>query len=392
MAAGFYAKTLNASCISRVAFCDTFSSLNSYLCFGSNETTAPMGGLQSVGCPDTQYLMTNPTVPNIYGLQTRSYGYTPTTLYVYPEWEANGIYGQLLSLPSNYFFNLEELNTKVGTHVVDPYNRNFGNVRYTRTYHGFRYANAICSIPLRKKYSQFKPYFKNFTEVDWTNWKQGDVAEGQDEYGYVGDDPLGNIYNNGGEYSAPMMYTRGVQEPFLGQEFYEDTESQINKSMSKNKIGFLPFCDPIKIYDAGGNHTGYTDGMAFQVFIFRSTVKNRFLPLYYYTKTTNPTLKYLDTHLQYYTIELWTYLSCYGINKNIIKSPRIFTHRWFFWSQTESPNIDLGFKKPCEPYWYLRAYMPEERYMKFNLLPNNLNVQNKIFYIPWNQPSLFIGA
>ena len=74
MASGFQAKTLNASCFTNVPFCDTFSSLNSYLCYGFNEEANPMDSLQSVGCPDTQYLMTNPYEPKIYGILAQQYG------------------------------------------------------------------------------------------------------------------------------------------------------------------------------------------------------------------------------------------------------------------------------------------------------------------------------
>jgi hypothetical protein len=393
MAAGFYAKTFNAKCLTNVPFCDTFSSLSAYLCYGYNETTAPMGGLQSVGCPDTQYLQTGPFEPQVYGLEAITYGYTPTNLYVYPEWEANGRYGPLLSLPSNYFFNLEELNAKVGTKTLSV--GIFGGVDYTRTYHGFRYANPICLIPLRKKYSQYKPYFKNFSGVNWTNWvsSEAESNEGDTAFGYVGEDPLGNIYNDGGEYSTPMLYTRGVEQPFLGENFYEDTQSNINKSLQNYRVNFLPFCDPIKIYDASGKQTGYADGIGFQVFVFRSTVKNRFLPLYYYTKGPNPQFKYLDTHLQYFTIELWSYLSCYGINNNIIKSPRIFTYRWFAWSQNyDTSPYDFPAPAPCNPYFYLKCNMQEAWYMKFNLLQNNQGLQNKIFYTPFNRTRLFLGA
>lgn len=394
MAAGFYAKTLNASCFTNVPFCDTFSSLNSYLCYGFNEEANPMGGLQSVGCPDTQYLMTNPGLPATYGITAKGYGYTPTTLITRKSSSGMDVNeGPLSTLPPEYFFDLQELNTKVGSHTLSV--GNYGGVEYTRTYEGFRYANPICAIPLRKKYSQYKPYFKNFSGVNWTDWRNSDndVGAGAEAMGYVGEDPLGNIYNDGGERSTPMMYTREVKEPFLGEKFYEDTQTNIDKSWSKNRSRFLPFCEPIKIYGSNQKHIGYTDGMAFQVFIFRATVKDRFLPLYTYIKGENPKPVYLDTHLQYFTIELWAYLSCYGINGNNIKSPRIFTQRWWTYSHREGAFYNGEQQiKPCNPYYYLQCFFPQDKYMQFNLLPNNYGLSIKNYYTPWSMARLFIGA
>lgn len=395
MAAGFQAKTLNASCFTRVPFCDTFSSLNSYLCYGFNEEANPMSYLQSVGCPDTQYLMTNPYEPNIYGTLAQSYGYTPTALYSMKNNANVDINeGPLSVLPAEYTFDLNELNAKVGTHTLSV--GNYGGVEYTRTYYGFRYANPICAIPLRKKYSQYKPYFANFSGVNWTDWRNSDndVGIGAEAMGYVGEDPLGNIYNDGGARSTPMMYTREVKEPFLGENFYEDTQTNIDKNSIGNRSRFLPFCDPIKIYDITGKHIGWTDGMAFQVFIFRATVKNRFLPLYFYIKGENPQPRYLDTHLQYFTIELWAYLSCYGINDNIVKSPRIFTQRWWTYSRGEGQILPNGLQaiKPCNPYYYLQCNLPQHRYLQFNLLQNDYNIHKKNYYTPWSRTRLFIGA
>jgi len=394
MASGFQAKTLNASCFTNVPFCDTFSSLNSYLCYGFNEEANPMDSLQSVGCPDTQYLMKNPYEPKIYGILAQQYGYTPTNLYAMKSSANVDINeGPLSVLPAEYSFDLEELNAKVGSHTLSV--GNYGGVEYTRTYRGFRYANPICAIPLRKKYSQYKPYFKNFSGVNWTNWvsSEAEANEGDTAFGYVGEDPLGNIYNDGGDRSTPMMYTREVEEPFLGENFYEDTKTNIDKSSIANRSRFLPFCEPIKIYNIARKHIGYTDGMAFQVFIFRATVKNRFLPLYAYIKGEDPKPIYLDTHFQYFTIELWAYLSCYGINNNIVKSPRIFTQRWWTYSRKDgSVAPALQQVKPCNPYYYLQCNLPQHRYLQFNLLQNNSGLAYKNYYTPWSRSRLFIGA
>ena len=133
--------------------------------------------------------------------------------------------------------------------------------------------------------------------------------------------------------------------------------------------------------------------MAFQVFIFRATVKNRFLPLYAYIKGPDPKPIYLDTHFQYFTIELWAYLSCYGINNNIVKSPRIFTQRWWTYSRKEGPFIgDQQLIKPCNPYYYLQCNLPQHRYLQFNLLPNSYGLGHKNYYTPWSRSRLFIGA
>jgi hypothetical protein len=304
-------------------------------------------------------------VPTLKGKSSYAYGYTPQT-------------GDK-ELPSEWYFDLAELDSKVGPYkITNPF-----FPIYSKTIKGFRFKNSQCVLPLVKKRSNVSPIMQGFTDVYWTDFYPQDPLQTD-----IGTDWLGNIYNDGASASQYMMHSAGVTEPFLGEEFYEDTESSIDKSKADYQIGFSPFCDPIKIYNDQNTQIGSADGMAFQLFIFNGMIKDRLKPV---LKPEDPT-RYLDTELQYFSVELWSYLSVTSLPGYTLKSPRLFTERWWYYTQE---GLKTGSVSPSDPYFFLTNSMKQTRSIQFNLADNSnnpLHTPTKAYTIPWSGGRIYLTA
>lgn len=384
MASGFYAHRLQATCI------DTALTGNYF-----NEATAHIvcGDQQRVGMsPHTMFnsaCLDN--MDNIKGYFPASYPMTLAgpTIYDY------GRTKNIVVLPDEMYFDAKELRDKVG-----PYDYVFdkqADPHFKITFEGWRLKYPMVTLPLARKFSNRKPTFTNFTDVYWT-----------DMYPYpnplqteLDQDWLGNVYNNGEAASYPMMYSEGVRQPFLGESYYEDTLSQINKNTSNYLHNFMPFCSPIKIYDVNSTEIGYADGLAFQLFIFNGALKNRLKPVMEPQRDPNKPARLVSASAQYWSVELWTYLSVVKTNNNspvILKSPRLHTHRWWYYTQPYGFGIEPG-----KPYIFWKAKFDSFLSgatiykVKFNLLYNDNNkgieAKSSIQYnTPWTDCSLYLTA
>lgn len=366
MGSGFHATRLSASCIGSVSTGDIFGQSTAHLCWGANDVAGPQSNLTSGGCWYDSSHVSYPTAPRLTAKQTYAYGYTPHS-------------GPAI-LPTDWFFDLAELNTKVGPYVITPFP---SFPAYSRTIKGWRFQNSMCVLPLVRKYSNHTPLWTDFTNVRWTDFYPPDPLQPD-----IGTDWMGNFFNDGESPSHYAMFSQGVTYPFKGETWYEDTTSSIDKSKSSYQIGFAPFCDHIAIYDNTGATLGYADGMAHQLFIFNGVIKDRFRP----PLVPGDPGHYLATNLQYWSIELWTYLSVVGTGGHILKSPRMFTERWWYYSQQ---GFVTGTISPSSPYFFLTNNMQSSRSVRFNLLDNTNNpthLANKDYDTPWSQGRLYLTA
>lgn len=365
MGSGFHATRIQAACFNTVLSSYQLGQATAHVLWGVNDVAAPQTDITSSGCWYDSTHTSYPSVPIVKGKYSYAYGYTPQT-------------GDK-ELPLEWKFDITELDSKVGPFKI-------GNPAfpiYSRTIKGFRFKNNQCIIPLVKKRSNRTPIMKGFTDVYWTDYYPQDPLQAD-----IGKDWLGNIYNNGEAASQYMMHSAGVPEPFLGEEWYENTEANIDKSKADYNVGFSPFCSPIKIYNDKNIQIGEADGMAFQMFIFNGMIKDRFKPV---IDPNNPT-KYLNTELQYWSIELWSYLSVNSFPGYTLKSPRLFTERWWYYTQE---GLRSGSVSPSDPYFFLTCGMKQSRSVNFNLadnLNNPLHIPTKSYTIPWSGGRVYLTA
>ena len=139
---------------------------------------------------------------------------------------------KIIVLPSQMYFDAKELKEQVGPYVDDG-----GEMYNKKTYEGWRLKNSMVTLPLARKFSNRKPTFTNFTDVYWTDmYPYPNIQQPELDH-----DWLGNLYNDGEAASYPVMYSQGVKQPFLGETYYEDTLSQIDKSKENYLYNFQLF-------------------------------------------------------------------------------------------------------------------------------------------------------
>lgn len=367
MGKGFHANKLMASCSgTKVLNCGLFNESTAHIVYGKNDVAGPQTNITSGGCWYDGTNSSHPSGPKLAGKEAYSYGYSPTLSEI--------------QLDGNMRFDLAELDTKVGPFTVYPFP---GFPFYYRTIQGWRFKNSMCVLPLVRKYSHTIPKKKGFTDVYWTDSYPQDPDQPD-----LGNDWLGNIYNDGDFPTASMMMSHGVTEPFLGESFYEDTTSSIDKTKSDYQVNFAPFCSPISIYSAAGALTGLADGLAFQLFVAKGAIKDIYRPV----KNPDNINQYLPTTLDYWSIELWAYLSIIPQNNSGLKSPRIHTDRWWYYTKE---GFLVGSKSPCEPYFFLKMPMQQSRVVQFGLLDNGNNpdhLASKSYTMPWSMGQVYLTA
>jgi hypothetical protein len=384
MAKGFYAHRLPATCIDGALSGSYFNEATAHIVLGDQPTIgqAPHTMFNSA-CYDSLSDIKTP-IP-IAQLPTTLAG---PTMYDY------GKTWKIVVLPSQMYFDAKELREQVG-----PYDYLYENNNYYKiTYEGWRLKNSMVTLPLARKFSNRQPTFTNFTDVYWTDMHPyPNVQQPELEL-----DWLGNLHNDGEAASYPMMYCQGVRQPFLGETYYEDTLSSIDKSKENYLYNFMPFCKPINIYDVDSNKIGYADGLAFQLFIFNGALKNRLNPVQKPKILPTDPAVLIPASSQYWSVELWTYLSVVKTKKDspvILKSPRLHTHRWWYYTQFYGNT----FPAPGTPYIFWRGKFdnflsgPTIHRINFNLLYNENNkgidAKSSVTYnTPWTKCNLYLTA
>jgi hypothetical protein len=376
MTKGFKAYRIQGTCLGEVDSGSYFNEATAHIVCGT-PVQYPMYSVMSNGCPynPTRSIVANPPYYLVGGKMWK-YGHTPNI---------NAGFSEVIELPSVMNFDAAELLGAVGPYVIRPSPL---IPRYVYVLKGWRWKYPSVTLPLARKFSNRTPTFKNFTKVDWTNFYPIDNDQPD-----IGEDWLGNVFNDGDGASYPVMHSMGVNQPFLGETYYEDTESTIDKSKKDYLYNFVPFCNNINIYDNNGKPIGYADGLGFQLFVFNGALKNRLRPVLKPLEDPETVRKLLATNLQYWSVELWTYLSVVKTSTDptvVLKSPRLHTNRWWYYTQPYGKGISPGL-----PYIFWRADCDVNRLIRFNLLQNKNNPTNEssvVYETPWEYCKLYMTA
>ena len=327
---GFKAYKLTGKCITEVLSGDPFEYMQAQISWGTKQIAQPV--TEQTGTCGNKWSK-NPT----FGGNV-AYRYGPAN---------NAADAKLTyTLPSDMYFKTTELtqfsDSKQLLYPPNPF--------YSTTISGPRYTRSHCTVPLRK----IKSSNSIMNDADAVYWTDFTLDPKQP---VIGTDWLGNLLP--GTYCmAPTSY---AANPFKAEKYYEDSGTAFNATeWGKTNFMYAPWCTPLNVYNSGGTKTGSVLGTGFVVFFTPACVKNIRKPVNDPRSLLDPPPK-LSTEYQYWSIELWTYLICQGV-----KSPRVATQRWWYFSQTgPTPNADT--RSPYTPYWFLRCQM-NNFWVTFNLV------------------------
>ena len=230
---------------------------------------------------------------------------------------------------------------------------------------GPTYINNLCVVPLKRHPEKPDPNPEPDPEID--------LKKGRVEYEFLdanSTDILNDYLIDPMHFTGVWPYTpsdpetvqkvagwmysnKAVLQPYQAVDFYEDSESTINRSTATStQLNWLPFKDELKVYDIEENEIGKFDGLAFIVFFgeqhfnlpFNTYLENCYNPEtdtydapcpheneyvdtdfsgLIFDPTTDPP-QFFDPTLQYYGAQVNIYLTGNGI-----KSPKIGSMRFY---------------------------------------------------------------
>lgn len=189
-------------------------------------------------------------------------------------------------------------------------------------------------------------------------------------YPYAPDDPV-TI-----QKPAGWMYSnRNIPEPYLTQEVYEGGGGIIERSTAKRRkqLDFMPFVDPIRVYDLNEYQIGKFDGLVFVLFFGEMAFNNPVVDLPEYEGVLKDFTEAIDNQNPPYMNPNWQYI---GLEFNIflagngVLSPRIGRQRFMlpnrtgvlgnpndiggnyfsvFFKTSQFDSIDMGLNLPIKP-------------------------------------------
>lgn len=339
---------LSGKCIIEVASGEPFEYMTSHISFGTARVAQPLDN-QSALCG------------NKIGLNPRFAG---NTAYRYGPVSGGTSYAL-----QDFSFNSAELAT-FGQSSVQMYP---GNPFYNAKIYGPRYERNHVVIPLNKV-TLGDTALTNYENVFWDNFTPDPDQPNLPE------DWLGHLLP--GVYG--MCSKTYAAQPFKAINNYEESGSSILNEWNQKNFVWLKWCNPLTVY-SGSTQLGKFIGTAYIVFFTPACLRN---PRYLVDdprSVSNPPPK-LQSELQYWYIDLWTYFVGRPDPGKTLYSPRVKTQRWWYFTQTgPGPNTDTV--SPKTPYWFLRCQL-DPFYVKCNLTSGGTTDM----YVPNSQGELAIVA
>ena len=367
------ANVLPGECIAQVKSGSLFPSISCHVLWSTIEGYTPDQALMCndlpCGKPTIKGKVDSPQAQEYNGLGPDQYA-TPYGSYVGGEDGAE--------LPdSGWRFDLSQLET------WEPIVGYAGT-----TYVGPRLGLPNVYLRLKERNQKTEP-FENLENVLWTN----------PDYTVYENDWLGNLMPGGWCYT-----NHNVPEPMKAQVYYEDghkagmPDIQIDKDHQNMHENWMPFCNPLRVYNTSGNQIGTFDGIAFIVFFNAAGVKDPINPPDDFTvKAAGVNWPKLNPTRQILNLEVWFYLSGNGI-----KSPRVATAR--YWSYTRGLSyLDggglLDKNNPFNPYLFFNAgsltdeiQMQIRFALKTDPIANPMALSHKKSKVVLSGAHFFIGA
>jgi hypothetical protein len=236
----------------------------------------------------------------------------------------------------------------------------------TMRFRGPRFRNNLVVIPLRKH--TLNPLKQGRLTYDFLDsnpnnthspiFNLSDFSGELDPLEFSGFYPYSPDDNENIKKPAGWMYSnRSVPEPYLTQRTYENGGSSVDRSTAKRRkqIDFLPFVDPLRVFDINEHRLGQFDGLAFVVLFGEMAFKLPIVDLPEYQgvlkdfteATNNLAPPYMDPAWQYMGVEVNIFLAGDGI-----PSPRIGRQR-FMLPNRQGPSTQGFGNDPAGNYFTL---------------------------------------
>ncbi|CAB4165372.1 hypothetical protein UFOVP822_41 [uncultured Caudovirales phage] len=311
-----------------------------------------------------------------------------TTQGEYPQYDRaltgrsyNETYIQTTSF-SNYYFDIDDINSWAVRGV-----NCFGYPPLCMyEFIGPKFKNTLAVIPLSQhkknpevlKQGRLTYSFLNADSVV-TQSPLLDPLEFSGVYPYAPDDPE-TVRDPAG-----WMYSNtNVAEPYLAQTNYEGSGSQIDRSTADStQLNFLPFVNPLRVFDLEENLIGEFNGLAFILFYGETAFKLPFVDLPEY----NGLLPTFSPGVQSISLEANIFLAGEGV-----LSPRIGRLRW-------SLKNEGSFNDPALNYF--TTYF-EKAFSQSYIMPMDLKVRpsqltegdpiSRDVKIPMSNIKIMVGA
>ena len=216
-------------------------------------------------------------------------------------------------------------------------------------------ANYHACYPIRRR-TPCDPPYSNYLNWCFTDENNSHML---DEYGnpICPKDGLGFSYPG-----KPIWHNAEIDQPFLAQEWWEDSGSNPVNVPTPEGYGFIPFCSPMDAYDAEGELLGQYVGYSHLVFFNnnfyvggnnqgkKTNKKPGNLPIDFTVPVVDPppVARWKDAH----SIDVHIYMTASPLPGKTLKSPRLGSKRYW------RPNNVIDFYgEPygvgiCTPYLY----------------------------------------
>lgn len=321
------AEQLIGKCLVEVPAGEPFDYMTAHLSWGSKRVAGVLDN-QSAMCGNKISLN-----PKFAGKTAYRYGPKPLVFSAVEEGPISDPYPE-------YKFSATELAAH-GKSTVPMY-PNFPF--YTASIYGPRYKRNHVCVPLKK-------IKKNDLAMDGYPYVLWDNAVKDPKQPDLQDDWLGHL--------LPGVYTMAsadfAKKPFFAHSNYETSGSELSAEWEQKSFIWTSWCNPLKVYTDPNTVVGTLVGTAFVVFFTPACLRDPRVLVNDPRSSDDPPPK-LQSELQYWLIDLWTYWVCIPSTNSSLRSRRVATQRWWYFTQS-GPGPNSETVSPKTPYWYLRCQL-----------------------------------
>ena len=263
----------------------------------------------------------------------------------------------------NYYFDINDINAW-GTRSVffggDP-------PPFAYEFYGPKFKNTFTAIPLSKhKINPISKLKKGRLSYNFLDASPSDIFLSPlvDPFEFVGVYPYSPEDSVTVRKPAGWMYSnKNVPEPYYTEINYEGGKGKVDRSTADtSQLNFLPFVNPIRVFDLNEKMIGEFDGFTFVLFFGEMALKLPFKDLPEY----NGLIEGVNPLIQTFGLEANIFLT----GKNVL-SPRVGRIRWYLQNKQVIPSI----KNDPELNYFTMFFMKNGYSSGNYTMPLNLKVR-----------------
>ena len=260
----------------------------------------------------------------------------------------------------DFYFDLSEVNSW-GTRVI---NGPGSPPLLAYEYYGPKFKNTLAVIPLSKH--KVNPLKEGRLLYNFLNAYSGDLSNSLlvDPFEFSGVYPYAPGDSGTIQKPAGWMYSNAnVSEPYFTETNFEDSGSTIDRTTADStQLNFMPFANPLHVYDINENLIGEFDGLAFVLFYGEMALKIPFNDFPEYVGL----IEGVDPLAQTIGLELNIFLAGKDVS-----SPRVGRIRWYL----QNKKLPDGPKNNPEDNYFTTFFMKNGYSSGNYTMPMNLKIR-----------------